>query len=128
MKSSLIISATCLMAAVAAAGTEKFQPVHVKTGLWRVTRTTTINGGLPPDMQAKLVHMPPEERARLEAAMKKRLGGVPDSTNFKSCVTEKDLKNQPWEDRSGCKWTVITSTQRKWKRVERSASSARNRA
>ncbi len=110
---SLIIAAACLMTAVAASGAGANQPLQVKTGLWEVTQTTTINGGvasLPPDMQAQLAQMPPQERARLEAAMQARLGGVPHTITFKSCVTEKDLNEQPWNDGSKCKWTVITST------------------
>jgi len=112
MKRVLIIGAACLSAAVAAAGA-KPQPLHVKTGLWQVTQTTTINGGagaLPPDMQARMAQVPPEERARLEAAMKERFGGAPHTTTFNSCVTEKDLENQPWSSGSKCNWTVITST------------------
>jgi Protein of unknown function (DUF3617) len=110
---SLIIATACLMTAVAASGAGDNQPLRVKTGLWQVTETTTINGGvaaLPPDMQARLAQMPPEERARLEAAMQARFGGVPHTTTFKSCVTEKDLKSEPWNSGSDCKWTVLTST------------------
>lgn len=113
MKRALMIGAACLAAAVAAAGAGRFQPLHVRTGLWQVTETTTINGGamaLPPDMEARLAQMPPEQRAKLEAAMKERFGGAPHTNTFKSCVTEKDLEKQPWDNGSDCKWTVINST------------------
>jgi hypothetical protein len=110
---SLIVAAACVMLAVAASGAGENQPLRVKTGLWQVTQTTTINGGvvaLPPDLQARLAQLPPEERARLEGVMQERLGGVPHTTTFKSCVTEKDLSDEPWKSGSECKWTVNTST------------------
>ena len=110
---SLFIAAACLMTAAAVPGSGQNQPLQVKAGLWQVTQTTTINGGvaaLPPEMQARLAQMPPEQRARVEAMMQSRLGGVPHTTTFKSCVTEKDLNNEPWNDGSECKWTVLTST------------------
>lgn len=109
----LMVAAACLMTAVAAPGAGQNQPLQVKTGLWQVTQTTTINGGvaaLPPDMQARLAQMTPEQRARIEAAMKDQLGGAPHTTTFKSCVTQKDLDKQPWSSGTECKWTVITST------------------
>lgn len=107
---ALIVGAACSTAVVAAqspAGSH--QPLHVKTGLWQVTQTSSIGGGVPPEMQARLAQMPPEQRARVEAMMQSRFGGAPQTTTFKSCVTEKDLNNEPWQNGTKCKWRVVSS-------------------
>jgi len=107
---ALTAAAACFAAAAAAqtaAGNP--QPLHVKTGLWQVTQTTSMGGGIPPDMQARLNQMPPDQRARVEAMMRSRFGGAPQTTSFKSCVTEKDLQSEPWKSGTECKWTVLHS-------------------
>ncbi len=61
---------------------------EVKTGAWELTYTSMTSGiMLPPEM---LEQMPPERRAKLEAAMKARAGQPRTHVN-KSCVTQKDL-------------------------------------
>jgi hypothetical protein len=107
---ALTLAAACFTVTAAAqtlAGTK--QPLHVKTGLWQVTQTSSIGGGIPPEMEARLAQMPPEQRARVEAMMQNRFGGAPQTTTFKSCVTEKDLNSEPWQNGTQCKWTVLHS-------------------
>lgn len=104
-----LAAAAALLTIAAAAQTEAHQPLHVKTGLWQVTQTTSIGGGVPPEMQARLAQMPPEQRARVEAMMQSRFGGAPETRTFKSCVTEKDLNNEPWQNGTKCKWSVVSS-------------------
>lgn len=98
---------TVTVAAQAPAG--KQQPLHIKTGLWQVTQTTSLGGGIPPEMQSRLAQMTPEQRARVEGMMQNRFGGAPQTATFKSCVTEKDLNNEPWQSGTDCKWTVLNS-------------------
>lgn len=109
MKRILVFASLGLCAAIAAAAAGKVQPLQVKTGLWQVTQTSSIGGGVPPEMQARLAQMPPEQRARAEAMIQSRFGGAPQTTTFKSCVTEKDLNNEPWQNGTKCKWTVVSS-------------------
>jgi len=101
---------TCLLASVVFAATE---PLNVKTGLWQVTEITAASG-LPPltaDMQARLDKMPPEQRAKMEAAMKGRFGGAPRTLNYRTCVTKEDLNKGAFSGPDEkCSWTIVNSS------------------
>src|SRR5215831_17213660 len=64
-------------------------PMDVKTGEWETTVTMQMGGlqaagkmpAIPPEQLSK---MPPEQRARIESAMK-ALGGAPTTTTSKNC-------------------------------------------
>src|ERR1700676_2872864 len=79
-----ILSSTliCLSAEVVLLAAGKVQPLNVKTGLWQVSTTTTMSGlpDIPPEMQARLDQMTPEQRAKMEAMMKSRFGGTPQTS------------------------------------------------
>lgn len=88
--------------------------LNVKTGLWQTTTARTVNGsmGLPPEMAAK---MTPAQRARFEAAAKKRASGTPRTESHKDCLTPEKLAEDPFTDKSHgdnakCEETVIKST------------------
>ncbi len=101
------LSATVLLVA------SSLEPLNVKTGLWETTMTTTISGlpPIPPDMQARLAQMPPEQRAKLEAMLKTRYGGTPQTRTYKSCVKKEDLDKYPFTDPDKkCTYSVLTST------------------
>lgn len=75
-------------------------PLNVKPGLWQVEMTFTYSG-LPPEVQANLDRITPEQRAKL---------GMGGTKTYKSCVTEKQ-RNTPWvQGDENCKWTVLNST------------------
>lgn len=110
-----ILSATviCLLAGVVLLAAGKVQPLNVKTGLWQVATTTTMNGlpEIPPDMQARLDQMTPEQRAKMETMMKSRFGGTPQTASYKKCVTKEELESNPWnKPEEKCDWTVVNST------------------
>ena len=95
------------------AGPGNVQPLNIKTGLWQTTMNVSVSGAPPitPDMEAKLAQMPPEQRARIEAMMKSRLGGAPQTHTYKSCITKEDLNKYPFSDpRHNCTYNVLTST------------------
>ena len=72
---AVLLSATVLLAAT-------LEPLNVKTGLWQVTMTSTING-LP----------------------------APTTSTYKSCVKKEDLDKYPFTDpKAKCTWTVQSST------------------
>jgi hypothetical protein len=112
MRKSLFFGAVCLWATVLMAG-GKITPLNVKTGLWQNTATTTVTGGLgiPPEMMSRLT---PEQRARYEAAMKSHANGTPRTRTYKSCLTQKQLNEDPFADPNRkemkCQQTVIKST------------------
>jgi len=104
---------TSFFGATALAGPGNVQPLNVKTGLWQTTMVTTTSGAPPmtPDMEARLAQMPPEQRAKIEAMMKSRLGGTPQTNTYKSCITKEDLNKYPFSDpKQNCSYNVLTST------------------
>ena len=110
MRKVIAMAVLCLWASGLWAGGKK--PLNIKTGLWQTTSTTTINGtmGLPPELTAK---MTPAQRAKFEEAMKKRGNGVPQTRTYKSCLTEKNLTEDPFKGKNmkmKCQETVIKST------------------
>jgi Protein of unknown function (DUF3617) len=106
---SVILSCATLLFA---AGT--YQPLNVKPGLWQVTEVSTVGGAPPitPAMQARLNKMTPEQRAHVEAMMKSRFGGTPRTTQYKKCVTAKDLNTNAFVNGPGekCTWNIVNST------------------
>jgi hypothetical protein len=61
----------------------------VKPGLWEITNTIQMSG-MPPI--PNLDQMPPEQRARVEAAMK-NMAGNPITNTTKSCVTKAGIED-----------------------------------
>ena len=86
-------------------------PLNLKEGLWEVTSTHSMTGmpGIPPETLAK---MPPEQRARMEAAMKQRGMGGPKTDVRKHCITKEKLEKQSAfdENRKDCTRTIVSST------------------
>ena len=86
-------------------------PFKAKEGLWEVTVTRSGSGmpGIPEDTLAK---MSPEQRARMEEAMKQHgMSSNGNTTVSKSCVTKEKLEkgNAFAENRENCTRTVVTS-------------------
>jgi hypothetical protein len=92
------------------AGTpNKLEPLNVKIGLWENTTTISSSGalGIPPERLAK---MSPEQRARLEAALKARSGQSAHTNTYKSCLTKDQLQKTPFADKQNCTETLISSS------------------
>lgn len=87
----------------------KFQPFNIKTGMWESTTTYTIAGSLPVS-QAMLDKMKPEQRARVEAAMKRNAAGNTRTQTDQHCMTKDDLENPINTANKECKWTILEST------------------
>jgi len=113
MRNSILFGAILLWATVVMAD-NPLQPLDVKTGLWQVTAINTASGvpPIPPEMQARLDQMTPEQRARVETMLKSRFGGTPQTRTYQKCVTAKDLNANPWANGPDekCTWTVVRST------------------
>jgi len=98
-----------LSVSIVFAATER---LNVKTGLWQVTEISTTSGvpALPADMKARLDKMTPEQRAKMEAAMKGMLG-TPRTINYKTCVTKDDLDKGAFTGPDEkCSWTIVNSS------------------
>ncbi len=63
------------------------KPFDVKPGLWNITTTTEMSG-MPPI--PNLDQMTPEQRARVEGAMKNMMA-APHTNTVKSCVTRESI-------------------------------------
>ncbi len=100
----------CGFAAASAAGQVAF---NAKPGLWRMTSTGEMHG-MPPIPPEALAQMPPEQRARIKAAMANVMADSAKPHTYKFCVTEKDLERgfNPAQKSPGfeCKTKVISRT------------------
>jgi len=97
------VAGLCLLAA------DKFQPINAKLGLWEVTSTQMMTGA-PPIPAEALAKMPPEQRERMEAMFKQRLGQPVVRTN-QTCMTQDKLAKAPFaEEKEACQRTIVSST------------------
>lgn len=98
----------------AAAGAAQTTPLSVKTGEWESTMTNETSGQLPIP-QEMLDKMPPEQRAKMEAAMKARGMQGPRTIVNKRCVKKEDL-DKPFakdNENKACRQTILTSSSTK---------------
>ena len=85
----------------------------IKPGLWEVTHTPQMSGEMPiPEDQ--LAKMSPEQRARIEAAIKSSMSNASKPRVYKECMTPEKIARGLDLDRGGrdasCKRTIISSS------------------
>lgn len=83
-------------------------PFDAKPGAWEITTTTLMQGMLIP--AEALADMPPEQRTKIEKAMRAR-SGKPSTHVTKSCVTQQELDQDSMigtDDQDDCKKKVIS--------------------
>src|SRR5437868_5425364 len=96
----IAISTVLLPVVLAAADTPA---LNVRLGLWETTSTTNVGGQMPIDTSK----MTPEQKARMEAAMRGMLGKHTNTTT--SCLTKERLERGTFtdeQDRPDCKTTI----------------------
>jgi hypothetical protein len=114
MKASRIVPAVALALALALAATANAQTIQRKPGLWEVERSGSGPGmGNMPNMQERLAHMPPEQRAQYEAYMKQHgMSFGANSMTMRYCLTPQDVRDEKesadaylnkGKDRENCK-------------------------
>lgn len=90
------------------------QPIHlgVRTGLWEITTQAQVSGAIPPRLSAQLQGMPPEQRARIEAAMQAAMADAQRGHVFKKCMTPEQLSKgfDSGGDSSRCRSTLVSNT------------------
>ena len=96
----------------AAAWAAQPTPLNVKTGEWESTMTNETTGQMPIP-QELLDKMTPEQRAKMEAAMKARGMQGPRTIVNKHCVKKEDLDKPFANENKGCKQTIVTSSSSK---------------
>ena len=102
--------AMIVFSSLAISAADNITALNIKEGLWEMTVTHSMSGmpatpNIPPDVLAK---MPPEQRARVEAAMK----GGPSTDVRKECITKEKLEKHSAfsNNRGDCTRTVVNST------------------
>jgi hypothetical protein len=107
VKRSICLAA--LVAAAAATAVAQVSSLNVKLGLWEITSKSQSSGAPAIDTSK----MPPEQRARVEAAMKARGSAGQTPRSRKTCITKEKLEKDGFqEDRQdpSCKKTIIART------------------
>jgi Spy/CpxP family protein refolding chaperone len=90
-------------------GAARAQSLNVKPGLWEVTATTTTSGMPPMDLSG----LPPAQRAKIEAAMKKQMAEQTKPTVTRECMTKEKIESGVFQDKdldASCKRTTIAKT------------------
>jgi len=84
------------------------QSFDMKLGLWEATITSQTSG-VPPIDTSKLT---PEQRARVEEAIKARQGAAPTTRTTKECITKEKLDKGLFGQRNdpNCKWTIVANS------------------
>lgn len=106
-----VLGANGAAVALAHAGEPKAQ-LNVKLGLWEISTHPQVSGNLP-ITDEQLQKLPPEQRAKFEAAMQAALARGAQPRLFKECMTpEKRSRGFNAGDDHGkdCQTTVVTNT------------------
>jgi len=87
--------------------------LNLRPGLWEMTSTGEATGALPIP-QEMLDRLPPDRRAKIEAAIAASRARVSQPRVFKQCITAESLKRgieaNDREVSEGCHPTVVSST------------------
>jgi len=111
-RSLLQLALTTLTATTLASAADLMKP-NIKPGLWEITNSPQVTGELPIPEDA-LAKMTPEQRARMEAAMKNYAANTSKPHVYKECMTpEKIAKGfdlARHEDEKACTRKVVSSS------------------
>jgi hypothetical protein len=112
MRSICLSSCVAIIAAsvafVGAAPQAARTALNVKLGLWEMTTSVQMSGMPAPEPSGK---MTPEEKARLDAAMKGAAAAAATPHTTRTCLTREKLDKSLFQDsQQSCKQTMITNT------------------
>jgi Protein of unknown function (DUF3617) len=109
-----ILAGLTILAPLASWAADNYTPLDVKLGLWESTSSNQMSGTLPipEDLLSRLT---PEQRAKMEAAMKAQIAKSAQPKTTKSCLTKEELSKPMLfgNDASSCKPSLLTSTSNK---------------
>ena len=96
-----------------ASGSALAAPLDVKLGSWETTMATAMSGTMMPE--AQLETLPPAQRERFLAAMKKRQEEGPKARTTRTCLTNEHLERAftQRDDDKHCKYTMVVATARR---------------
>lgn len=87
--------------------------LNLKPGLWQI-HSNMKRSGTPPIPDSVLAKLSPEQRTKLEAALKARLEKQPSESVTKTCITKEQLAKKipmdPAARNKACKSTLVKSS------------------
>jgi hypothetical protein len=105
---SLCVGCAIAVVSCTVVGFAQTSQLNVKLGLWEMTSTSNIGG----EMSIDTSKMTPDQKAKMEAAMKAMMG--PQVHVTKTCITKEDLAEAKFmmgDDRDAqCEQTLTTNT------------------
>jgi hypothetical protein len=107
-----IVSGLGLVAWPALRGAADEAHLNVNPGLWEVTTVSQTSGQMPVP-EEMLAKMSPEQRARIQEAMKQVMERAREPRVFKECITAQQIRDglrKAMMDRESCKRTVVSSS------------------
>jgi uncharacterized protein DUF3617 len=114
MKTTTFCLSLALPLAAAFTHAQSAASAPVKPGLWETTITSNMQMQLPPEIQARIAAMTPQQQAMMKANMPGGMGGgTPMNSKTRSCSTGQsvqDLLNQAQQKGSQCKLTNQTQS------------------
>lgn len=111
MRNAILLGVTLLWP-LASWAADDYKPLDVKLGLWESTMTSQTSG-MPPMPEEVLSRLTPDQRAKMEAAMKARESKGPQTRVTKSCLTKEQLNKAMTfggEGNGACKRTLVSSS------------------
>jgi hypothetical protein len=99
-------------AAMAMTQAAEVPQLNVKLGLWEVTTHPQVNGNLP-ITDEQLQKLPPDQRAKFEAAMQAAIARGAQPRVFKECMTAEKRShgfNAGSDQSKNCQVTLVTNT------------------
>jgi Protein of unknown function (DUF3617) len=111
--SRVLFTALTLTACGALAASASPITLNLRPGLWQMTSQGQMTGA-PPVPAELLAQLPPERRAKLQAAMAASQARASAPRVFKQCITRKSLQRgievDDKHDANHCRPTVVSST------------------
>jgi hypothetical protein len=94
---------------------QDIKPFDAKVGLWESTASTEIGGmpampAMPAIPQETLDKMPPAQRAQIEAMMKGRGAGSPQTSTTRFCLDKDSLRRAFYSSDKSCTTRLVSST------------------
>lgn len=101
-------------AAALAAGSAQGASLNVKPGLWETSTQSQVSG-MPPIPPEELAKMPPEARARMQAAMQAGMNEMNKPRTAKYCVSQEEIDKgfaaeQARHGNESCQRVVVSSS------------------
>ena len=109
----LALAAGAYAALLASPAVSASLTLHVNTGLWEITSSSTMSGAppIPPEVMAS---MPPERRAHMMAMMRQSMARASQPRTVKNCVTQRDLDRPfrpiPNDKETKCSESVVSAS------------------